>query len=231
MSKDQAEQMVNEIQGEEVQKDTSADTPSEQESAIEALAAAAAAAAEGGTENADDADATETTETREEQLTKELADMKDQWLRSVAELDNVRKRAERDKSETRKYAVTEFARDLTNVCENLHRALDSVTADMLESENNALLKTLHSGVDMTRNELLKSFERHGMTRIHPNRGDAFDPNQHQAVSQIEDGGVADGTIAQIIQSGYSIHGRLLQPAMVAVAKSVSDTPRSVDTSA
>ena len=211
MSKDQAEQMVNEKDGEEVQQDPSLDSIEGGESVVE---------------NLDIAE-----ESPEETLRQELADMKDQWLRSVAELENVRKRAERDKSEMRKYAVTEFARDLTTVCENLHRALDSTTTEMLDAEGSAVLKTLHSGVDMTRNELLKAFERHGITRLRPERGEAFDHNYHQAVSQVEDGGVADGTIAQVIQSGYSIHGRLLQPAMVAVAKSAGDAKPSVDTSA
>lgn len=153
-----------------------------------------------------------------EALEAELSAMKDQWLRAVAENENLRKRAERDQAETRKYAVTEFARDMTSVCENLHRALDSMPLDELEGAENAVLKTLHTGVEMTRSELLKTFERHGVVRVTPNRGDAFDHNLHQAVSQVTDAAVADGHIAHVIQSGYQLKERLLQPAMVAVAK-------------
>ena len=166
-----------------------------------------------------------------EQLEAELAELKDQFLRAKAEHENLRKRAERDQAETRKYAITEFARDMSVVCENLYRALDSMTPDMLEGEANQNLKSLHTGVDMTRSELLRGFEKHGLKRITPARGDSFDHNQHQAVSQLEDSGVESGSIAQIIQAGYQIHDRLLQPAMVVVATSATDTKPIVDTQA
>lgn len=166
-----------------------------------------------------------------EKMQAELTEAKDQYLRTVAEMENLRKRAERDTQESRKYAVSEFARDMINVCENLYRALDSMPKEALEDEKSSTLKTLFVGVDMTRNELLRAFEKHGLVRIMPKRGDAFDHNLHQAVSQIEDGGVPDGTIAQVIQAGYRMHDRLLQPSMVAVAKGTSDPKPTVDTKA
>lgn len=153
-----------------------------------------------------------------EQLEAALAEMKDQFLRAVAENDNLRKRADKEQAELRKYAVTEFARDMAGVCENLYRALDSITPDMLEGDENKGFKNLHTGVDMTRNELLRGFERHGMKRILPQRGDVFDHNLHQAVSQVEDAEVPSGCIANVVQAGYQIHDRLLQPSMVVVAK-------------
>lgn len=166
-----------------------------------------------------------------EALQAEVLKVKDQWLRSVAELENVRKRAERDQAETRKYAVTEFARDLAGVSENMYRALDSMTPEVLESEDNKVLNTLHAGVEMTRSELLRVFEKHGITRIIPARGDVFDHNLHQAVSQMEDAELEAGKVVQVIQSGYSIQDRLLQPAMVVVSKSGGGAPPKVDTTA
>ena len=148
----------------------------------------------------------------------ELAETKDQWLRAVAELENLRKRSAKEQADARKYAASEFARDMIGVCENLYRALDNMTPDMLQGEENKSLKTLHDGVDMTRNELLRAFEKHGLKRIKPARGEMFDHNLHQAVSHIEDDGVDSGAIAQVIQAGYQMHDRLLQPSMVVIAK-------------
>ncbi len=165
-----------------------------------------------------------------EKLEHELAQMKDQWLRSVAETENLRKRAEREVQEARKYAVGEFARDMIGVAENLKRALGSIAPSALEAEQSGLLKTIHSGVDMTLKELLSSFERYGLKRIDP-KGQPFDHNLHQAVAQIEDGSVLPGHVAQVIQAGYTLHDRLLVPAMVAVAKAPADHPQHVDTKA
>lgn len=149
-------------------------------------------------------------------LKEEAGALKDQLLRAVAETENVRRRAERDLEESSKYAIAGFARDLLSVKENLFRATESIPQDARE-ENDAL-KNLGEGVDMTLRELTKIFEKRGITRIQPEIGEKFDHNKHQAVSQIEDDNAEPGSILQILQSGYQLHDRLLQPAMVIVAK-------------
>lgn len=159
-------------------------------------------------------------------LAQELAQMKDQWLRAVADGENLRKRAARDLQDARKYAVSEFAREMIGVAENLKRALESIPAE--ELENSPLVKTIYSGVDMTLKELLVVFERHGIKRIDP-KDQLFDHNFHQAVAQVEDVNAKPGQIVQVIQAGYTIHDRLLLPAMVAVAKVPSEPPPHVDT--
>lgn len=149
-------------------------------------------------------------------LVKENADLKDQLIRAVAEMENLRKRTERDMQDTRKYAVTGFARDLVNVLENLQLALLNIPAD--DRKNDVKLNTLAEGVEMTANELLRVFEAQGIVRIAP-QGEKFDHNFHQAVAQVEDTSKEPGTIVQVLQAGYIIHDRLLRPAMVTVAKS------------
>lgn len=160
----------------------------------------------------------------------ELLQMKDQWLRAVADAENTRKRSERETQEARKYAVGEFARDMIVVAENLKRAVESIPANVSETDATPLLKTIYSGVEMTLKELLGNFERHGLKRIDP-KGQSFDHNFHQAVAQVEDASVKPGEIVQVIQAGYTLHDRLLCPAMVAVAKPPADHPQHVDTSA
>jgi len=160
-----------------------------------------------------------------ERLNAELAKTKDQWVRAVAETDNIRKRAQRDLEENSKYAVTAFARDMVSVLENLKRASDSIPHAARAS--NDLLKTLGEGVDLTLQELLSTFKNNGIKRIDP-KDAKFDHNFHQAVSQIERDDVPPGTVIQVVQAGYTLHDRLLQPAMVVVSKAV-DPNNKVDT--
>ena len=157
----------------------------------------------------------------------EIAALKDQLLRAVAETENVRRRMQRDQEETAKYAITGFARDLVNVLENLQRATQSIPPEA--REQNPMLKSLAEGVDMTMKELLSAFERNGIVRIDP-IGHKFDHNLHQAVVQIEHSKAEAGTVVQVLQAGYMIHDRLLRPAMVGVAKA-SDAPKNIDTQA
>jgi molecular chaperone GrpE len=171
--------------------------------------------AEDNTENNTD-NVTETIPQRD--LEAELAAMKDQMLRAVAEGENIRRRAEKQIEEAGKFAITSFARDLINVQENLYRATSTVPAQALEE--NPLLKTVVDGVEMTRRELDNVFQRHGITRIDPATGSAFDHNLHQAVAHIPDAENPEGTISNVMQAGYSLKDRLLRPAMVAVAKAV-----------
>jgi molecular chaperone GrpE len=157
----------------------------------------------------------------------EAADWKDKCLRAVADAENARKRAERDVSETQKYAVSNFARDLVGVAETLKMALESVNEDALANAD-PLLKTVHSGVEMTLKELLSTFERFGIKRIDP-MGQKFDHNLHQAIAQVDAPHAEAGSVVQVVQAGYTIADRLLRPAMVAVAKAESSPKPSVDT--
>lgn len=162
-----------------------------------------------------------------EQKDAEIAVMKDQALRALAEAENTRRRAERDVQESAKYAVTGFARDLVGVLENLQRALSSIP-DALKQEH-PQVATLATGVEMTMGELLSAFEKQRITRIDP-MGQKFDHNLHQAVAQIATPDAEEGTVVQVLQAGYTIHDRLLRPAMVGVAMK-GDAAKQVDTQA
>jgi molecular chaperone GrpE len=157
----------------------------------------------------------------------ELAAMKDQALRAMAEAENTRRRSERELADMSKYAVTGFARDLVNVLENLQRATDAISPDLRQAQ--PAVGSLATGVEMTLKELLNVFERQGIKRIDP-LGQKFDHNYHQAVAQIESADAEPGTVVQVLQAGYSIHDRLLRPAMVGVASAASAAPL-VDTKA
>ena len=156
----------------------------------------------------------------------EVAELKDRLLRAMAETENVRRRAARDREDASKYAVTGFARDILPVIDNLRRALDSVPE---EARNEAPIASLVAGVEMTERELLGAFERHGIRRIDP-MGERFDHNLHQAVFEVDDPQTPPGTIVEVVQPGYVIADRLLRPAMVGVAKG-ADAPPAVDTEA
>lgn len=157
----------------------------------------------------------------------QILELKDQLIRALAETENVRKRAQRDVEESNKYAITGFARQMISVLENLQRATSSISEDM--RAENEQVKNLALGVEMTLRELLGAFERFGIRRIEP-MGEKFDHNLHQAVVQLEDAHAEPGTVLQVLQAGYTIHDRLLQPAMVGVAKR-GETPKQVDTEA
>lgn len=157
----------------------------------------------------------------------QIAELKDQLIRAVAETDNVRKRAQRDIEETNKFAITGFARQLVSVLENLQRATSSIPQEM--RAENANVKNLADGVEMTLRELITVFDRFGIRRIDP-LGEKFDHNMHQAMNQIEDASCEPGTVLQVLQAGYMIHDRLLQPALVSVSIR-GDMPKQVDTQA
>lgn len=158
----------------------------------------------------------------------EIAALKDQALRALAETENTRRRAERELSDMSKYAVTGFARDLVNVLENLQRAVDSIPAELKESQ--PAVANLAVGIDMTLKELLGIFARQGIERIEP-MGQKFDHNLHQAIAQIDAPDAAPGTVVQVLQAGYKIHDRLLRPAMVGVAAAGSINVHPINTSA
>jgi molecular chaperone GrpE len=144
----------------------------------------------------------------------ELAAARDRLLRALADTENMRKRAQRDRDDAAKYAVQAFAKDMLDVADNLHRALGSAPP---EEERDELMRNLLTGVAATEREMLAALERHGVKRIDP-QGERFDHNYHQAMFEAENTGQPAGTIVQVLQPGYVIHDRLLRPAMVAVAK-------------
>jgi molecular chaperone GrpE len=154
----------------------------------------------------------------------ELADSKDRLLRALAETENVRRRAERERADAAKYGASALAKDLLNVADNLRRALDSLPEAQAADERT---RNLLHGVAATERELLAAFERNGIRRIEP-AGERFDHNLHQAIFEVENTGQPPGTIVQVLQPGYVMQDRLLRPAMVGVAKSQQppvDAPR------
>ncbi len=148
-------------------------------------------------------------------LEADLAEFRDKHLRALAEIENVRRRGEKEKADALKYAATNFAKDILGVADNLRRAIEAVPEEAAESDG--AIKTLIEGVEMTERELLSIFERHGIKRIEAD-GAKFDHNLHQAMMEVPDSGQPAGTVVQVLQSGYTIHDRLLRPAMVGVAK-------------
>jgi len=149
-----------------------------------------------------------------DQLRQEVAKLQDQWQRARAEADNTRKRAEREMAEHAKYAVAQFARDLLGVADNLRRALESLPSDKI---GDPAVASIVAGVGMTEKELLATFERHHIKQLNP-LGEPFSHDHHQAMFEVEDATVTPGTVVQLLQAGYTLHQRLLRPAMVGVAK-------------
>lgn len=142
----------------------------------------------------------------------EIDTLKDAGLRALAESENVRRRAEREKSEARLYAIDKFARDLLPVADNLGRALATAPEAL---KGDAAFDGFVTGVEMTLKELLTAFERHGLAQVGA-KGDKFDPAVHQAVAQIPSDQAA-GDVAEVFQPGYVLAGRTLRAAMVAVS--------------
>ena len=149
------------------------------------------------------------------QLEAEKADLKEKLLRALADMENMRRRTEREIADARAYAITNFARDMLNVADNFQRAIDSVPAEAREGD--AALKALVEGVELTEREMLKTLERYGVKRLDP-QGEKFDPNLHQAMFEVPNADVPSGTVVQVVQTGYVIGERVLRPALVGVAK-------------
>jgi molecular chaperone GrpE len=165
-------------------------------------------------------------------LAAEVADLKDRLLRALADADNTRKRAERDKLDASQYAVTRFARDMLGIADNFQRAIEALP-DEARAGASPQVKGVIEGVEATERQLLATLERYGIKRIET-EGAKFDPNLHQAIAEVPGEGRPAGTIVTAVQSGYVIGDRLLRPAMVTVArKEAGDAPASpgVDTRA
>ncbi len=150
-------------------------------------------------------------------LKEENAELKDKVLRMMAEMENLRRRTDREKSEATLYAATNFARDLLPVADSLGMALSSMDEEAREKADDAV-KNLMVGLDLTQREFLNALHKHNITKLEP-LGEKFDPHFHQAMFEVPDPNAVNGTVAQVVQAGYSIGERVLRPAMVGVVKS------------
>jgi molecular chaperone GrpE len=148
-------------------------------------------------------------------LLTENAEMRDRLLRTMADMENLRRRTEREKSDTARYAISNFARDVLTVGDNLKRTIEHVPAEAAAGD--PALKSFLEGVELTERELLNALERHGVSRIEP-LGQRFDPNCHQAMFEVDNPDVPEGTVVDVMQQGYMIGDRCLRPALVAVSK-------------
>jgi molecular chaperone GrpE len=145
-----------------------------------------------------------------------VAELKDRLLRTLADMENLRKRTEREVADAALRGVTAFARDMLGVADNMRRALDAVTPQVRKSADPAV-KALIDGVELTEREFLKALERNGVRQFDP-QGQKFDPNVHQAIFEVPDASVRAGHVVQVVQLGYMIGDRVLRPALVGVSK-------------
>ena len=160
----------------------------------------------------------DSTSNSDDSVGQQLAEMKDRWIRSVAELENLRKRSDREKQDAVKYAATSFARDMLSISDNLERAIATVSG----KENIGTdVKPLLEGIEMVAAELKRIFENQGIKQLNP-KGEKFDPNFHQAMFEVPTNEAEPGIIVEVVQQGFCMHDRLLRPAMVGVAKSADE---------
>ena len=153
---------------------------------------------------------------------REAADYKDKLLRTLAEMENLRRRTEREIADSRTYGVAGFARDVLAVADNMHRALEAIGPELREQAD-AKVKSFIEGVELTERELLKMLEKNGVRKFSPH-GEKFDPNVHQAMFEVPTAELPPGHVAQVIQAGYMLGDRVLRPAMVGVVKAAPKTP-------
>ena len=151
-----------------------------------------------------------------EALAKEAADARDKMLRTLAEMENLRKRTSREVADARVYGITGFARDVLEIADNLQRALDAVPPEAKAAADPGL-QALIDGVERTERSLLNALEKNGVKKFDPS-GEKFDPNFQQAMYEVPDPSVPSGTVVQVVQAGYMIGDRVLRPALVAVSK-------------
>ena len=205
--------------GSEPEVGAPAEEPAAEPAAEPTKDAPEAGAAEAAAEGAEDAPSPEvvinTLEARVAELDKQLGDKHDQVLRALAEADNARRRASLDVENAHKFGVQKFAKDLLDVADNLSRAADSVPEDLRASEEQPVLKALYDGVVMTDAALLKTFAKHGLTRLEP-LGEKFDPNFHDALFEAPDPTKEPGTVMHVATPGYVMHDRCVRAAGVGV---------------
>jgi molecular chaperone GrpE len=179
------------------------------ESADETADRAARPEGQAAADNAESVDPVET-------LAKEAAEMRDRWMRAMADMENLRRRTEREIADARVYSVATFARDILAIADNMDRALKALD-DEIREKADAGVKALLDGVELTERELHKALEKHGVKKLEP-QGQKFDPNLHQAMFEVPDPSVPSGTVVQVVQDGYKIGERVLRPALVGVSK-------------
>ena len=150
------------------------------------------------------------------------AEFKDRLLRTLAEMENLRKRTEREVADAGLRGITAFARDMLGVADNMRRALEAVAPEARKSADPAV-KALIDGVELTEREFLKALERNGVRQFNP-QGQKFDPNVHQAIFEVPDASVPAGHVVQVVQPGYMIGERVLRPALVGVSKGGPKAP-------
>jgi len=156
----------------------------------------------------------ETSEDIIDKLNEEISSLKDQRLRAIAELENFRKRAEKDQSDALKYGISNFAKEIINISDNIERAQSSIPE---EAKNNETIKPVIEGIDLIAQSVVTTFEKIGIKKIE-SFNEKFDHNLHQAMMEIENDDLEPGTIVQELIPGYTLHDRLLRPAMVGVSK-------------
>ena len=161
-------------------------------------------------------------ETIIEKLNEEIQDLKDQRLRAAAELENLRKRAEKDQSDALKYGVSNFAKEIISIKDNIERAQSSISDDVRSNDD---VKSVVEGLDLIAQSAVSTFEKIGIKKI-DSLNEKFDHNLHQAMMEIENDQVEPGTIVQELIPGYTLHDRLLRPAMVGVAKKTQQNQQS-----
>ena len=162
-----------------------------------------------------------------EKLNEEITDLKDQRLRAIAELENFRKRAEKDQSDALKYGISNFAKEIINIRDNIERAQSSISD---EAKNNEAIKSVIEGIDLIAQSVVSTFEKIGIKKI-DSLNEKFDHNLHQAMMEIENDELDPGTIVQELIPGYTLHDRLLRPAMVGVSKKPKKNEDIADKSA
>ncbi len=168
----------------------------------------------------------ETSEAIIEKLNEEISSLKDQRLRAIAELENFRKRAEKDQSDALKYGVSNFAKEIINISDNIERAQSSIPE---EAKNNETIKSVIEGIDLIAQSVVTTFEKIGIKKIE-SLNEKFDHNLHQAMMEIENDDLEPGTIVQELIPGYTLHDRLLRPAMVGVSKKLKKNDDIADKS-
>jgi len=156
------------------------------------------------------------------EVAREAAEYKDKLLRTLAEMENLRKRTEREVADARLYGNASFARDVLAVADNMHRALGTIGPELHEQADTKM-RALVEGVELTERELLNVLEKHGVKKFSP-AGERFDPNVHQAMYEVENPELPTGHVAQVIQAGYMLGDRVLRPALVAIVKAAPKAP-------
>ncbi len=157
-----------------------------------------------------------------EALKTENADLRDRLLRLAAEMENLRKRMDREISDTRAYAITKFARDMLTATDSLSRAMMVLPPEARETADGPM-KSLIEGIELTEREMQRLLAVHGVKPIEA-EGQKFDPHKHQAMFEVPDPTRPEGTVVQVVQAGYAIGDRVLRPAMVGIAKGGVATP-------